>query len=131
MLTFTLCEKCGKHGRFTGTPDEAAVEVGSKCLAMVILDAAVMAGGVPSEEIQGFVMTILNSKMADVEDIRDVDGQDGAETYIDPELREHIAIWNQAAIWTNDRKLFALSDFHDYVELLKTPARRSTPPQPN
>ncbi len=126
MLSFTLCKKCGKHGRFTGTPDEAAVEVGSKCVAMVILDAAVGAGGVPSEDIQGYIMMILGSKMADVEDVRDVDGHDGSETCIDSELREHIATWNEAARWTTDRKQFGQTDFHDYVDLLK----KTVPPRP-
>lgn len=130
-LTFTLCEKCGMHGRFTGTPDGNAVEVGSKCTAMVVIYFAVMSDAVPSEDIHGLFMTVLNSKLADVENPRDVDGTDGCRTCIDPELREYIAIWNDAARWTNNRAQFALSDFHEYVALLQKPSSNAPPQIPN
>lgn len=127
-LTFTLCEKCGRHGRFTGTPDGAAVEIGSKCMAIAVLNVAFEAGAVPNKDMEALVTAIMTSEMADVEDVQDAEG---GQSCIEPELREHIAIWNDAARWTNDRAQFAHSDFHDYVSLLKTPLSRAVPPLSN
>lgn len=82
--------------------------------------------------MRSFMLLIYHSGMADVEDASDIDGQDGSETSIDLKLREHIAVWNEAAASTNDPGYFAQYDFHDYVEPLETP---TSPlhhvPQPN
>lgn len=120
-LTFTLCEKCGMHGRYVGGPNDIPVEVCSKSLAYALLDAAVGHGVLRSEEMRGMMLRILNSKMADVETAQDADGQDGSETWADEKLREHVEIWNQAAAATNDPAQFARSDFHAYVALLEAP----------
>ncbi len=120
-LTFTLCEKCGMHGRFVGTPNDIPVEVCSKCVAFALLDAAVGNGFLRGEELSGIMLRIMRSKMADVETAQDADGQDGSETWADGKLRVHVETWNEAAAATNDPGQFARSDFHAYVALLEAP----------
>jgi hypothetical protein len=132
MFTFTICVKCGKHGRFVGTPNDIPVEVGSKCIAFALLDLAARSSALSGDAMRSLMLLIYHSSMADVEDASDIDGQDGGESCIDLKLREYIAMWNEAAAATNDPGRFAQSDFHDYVELLETPLPQLRhAPQPN
>ncbi|MFA5854284.1 MAG: hypothetical protein WC866_04325 [Patescibacteria group bacterium] len=132
MLTFTLCVKCGKHGRFVGTPNDIPVEVGSKCIAFALLELAMRSGALSEDKLRSLMLVIYHSRMSDVEDASDIDGQDGSETCVDLKLREHIATWNEAAAVTNCLGQFAQSDFHDYVEMLEAPIPQLRhAPQPN
>ena len=119
-LRFVLCATCGRHGRFVGGPRGAyATEVASKETAYRIIDAAFQADALSGVDAGVHATVILQSALAEKEDDAD------------PALRAHVATWNEAAAATNRPDLFALSDFHDYVRLLGTPAAPCGIPQPN
>lgn len=121
-LTLTLCETCGKHGRYVGAPDQIPVEVCSKRVAYEYLDAAVWYGLVGNEGPGVIMRTIAHSGMADVEVPEDVDTQTGDETWADEKLREYVTAWNETAGSVGAPDQFAQSDFHAFVDILEATA---------
>ncbi len=130
-LHLTLCGRCGKHGRFIGMLGTKPIEVASKQEAYKAIACAKLHRIVSEARALELAKVVRESFMADVEESHEIDVVEKLHTFVEPQLRQHVQRWNEAARWTNGPDQFGQTDFHDYVRLLEAPAAPCGNPQPN
>ena len=88
-LEFRLCAECCKHGHFYSSDAESGPEVCSKSEALKILDSALRAGRISTDEALKLLQKVQRSKM------------EAVDSQVPPKFFEMVSNWNIARFASN------------------------------